>query len=185
MTHTMYLIGYPGSGKSTTLGLVAAEMGADDLEPFTNPVAHYAWYTAAGDFLDVVELGRRRAAFGGTDALGMSAGPKAIELVKGLTVHESPPAWIIGEGDRLAYRKFLDACPNLVLILLELPPEMARERSVRRAKELDVAPQAESWFRGRVTKVDNLVKAYEGSLFRVDATMTAEHNARVLADMLR
>lgn len=182
MTSTLYLIGYPASGKSTVLSLVAHAVGAYDREEFTSPIAHAAWYTADGRYLDVVELGKHRPSFSGTDALSMSAGPRAIDFVHGLATHPTaPPAWIVAEGDRLAYRRFLDACPNLHLVLLDLPADLARDRAVKRAAELGVQPQDEAWFRGRVTKTDNLVEHYHPTLHRLDATLPPETNAARIA----
>jgi hypothetical protein len=52
---------------------------------------------------------------------------------------------------------------------------------VKRAAELGIDPQDETWFRGRVTKIDNLVGYYHETIHRLDATLPPETNAARIA----
>ena len=137
-------------------------------------------------------LGRERADFGGTDALAMNINPIAIKFVRDVAAHEAcPPACdiagrpsvILGEGDRLANNTFLAACPNLTLIYLAVPIEEARHRASIRARALGKPEQSLSWWKGRVTKVRNLVASRP--TITLDGMGPAAKSAAELADLLR
>lgn len=161
----IYVIGLPGSGK-TSMVETALEMTCMPPTPVDEPVPHVRY----DDWLWV--LGRQRDAFGGTDTLSMSIQPKAISFVLGLEAiepHGLGPDVILGEGDRLANDGFFAACPNLTIIYLDTPLWLARQRMADRAESLGRKPQDATWWKGRVTKVDNLiarhrVERYDGRL---------------------
>lgn len=168
---TVYVIGVPAAGKSTALARACELLGWRPIVQMSEPVPHVVYSEA-----DVVQIGRERALMGGTDALSMSIGPKAIDFV--LT---RPAELLIGEGDRLAYDGFLDACQSvghLELVLLDLPLTVARERAIARTPKVQNA----TWVRGRVTKLDNLVarRAHR----RIDASRPPEQVAADLASLL-
>lgn len=138
-----YLIGQPGSGKSTlmraVLGpgrpLLVDKLPIEDHEPE-----------------QVAEIGRTREQFSGTDALGMAILPV---VVRTLPVLDAMGRDLVAEGDRLATPKFWDAATQqgwtVTVILLDTPDdECARRRTARGSA------QSESWVRGRVTKTANL-----------------------------
>ena len=147
--HLLYLLGGPGSGKTTVLetllGLPYNEqswVGSDD------PFAHLR--------LDaVVLLGRRRAGFGGTDTLPMNVARKAEAWIA------STPAQVVaGEGDRLAYNGFFcaarDAGYRLSVIHLDTGPDVAAQRRAARAAALGTKLQNPTWVRGRESKAAKL-----------------------------
>lgn len=142
---TVYLIGAPGSGKSTTVRLATAHW--EHLYDTKDPFAHQV-------YVEGIILGRGDAMFPGTDTLSMSVNPLAIEFMQ--RVERRSGALVVGEGDRLANRKFLSSCPGLTLIHLDVPVAVARERARLRAEEHGTRVQDESWWKGRVTKIDNL-----------------------------
>jgi shikimate kinase len=172
---TIYIIGAPGSGKSTAvkraLELVYWGQPTQRLEPI--PHVDYG----AG----CIQLGKvRDTGFSGTDALGMGINPRAIEFIK-----SRPAAVIIGEGDRLANAAFLTAADQagvLTLVWLDVAPEVARERAQQRALLLGTKEQTESWWKGRYTKTARLAGGWPH--IRIDATQPAEHVAQDLADLL-
>lgn len=173
MPDLVYLIGEPGSGKSTALELITRRLtGAVIRKPF----AHTEWWVP-GD-RRVIELGYRRPAFSGTDTLSMSVQPLVVKWLSS-TVNDA----VIGEGDRLANGKFfqavVDAGWNLTVILLDVTEEIGAARRAARALALGGEPQGDTWVRGRRTKVARL--AADWPHITVDANRDAHEVARLLA----
>ncbi|HSV39804.1 MAG TPA: P-loop-containing protein [Nocardioidaceae bacterium] len=159
----LYVIGLPGCGK-TTMVETALEITCMAPTPVLDgPVPHVRY----DDWLWVI--GKPRDDFGGTDTLSMGIQPKAIEWIANLPLNidyaepvtgyapTAVPDVLLGEGDRLANRGFFATCPNLTIIYLDTPIWLARQRMADRAEALGRKPQNESWWKGRVTKVDNLI----------------------------
>lgn len=168
---TVYLVGIPGSGKSTALRAATELLGWKALLFTRDPVPHITYDNLA------MQLGRNRADMSGTDALSMSVGPSAVQWVC-----SRPTDMLIAEGDRLAYDKFLDACVEageLELVWLDVSPSVARARALARN---DVEQNA-TWVKGRIRKVDNLVARRPHT--RVDASATPEVVAAEVARILR
>ena len=162
--HMLYLIGVPGSGKST---LAAELVRGRRRRVRTVPFAHTVYDGG------LVQLGRERAAFSGTDALSMSVQPKAqAALATGVWQR------VLGEGDRLANGSFFQAVRDigyqLDVALLDVPEELAAERRAERGSD-----QSEQWLRGRRSKVEGL---REWVTITLDGTWPVEHSAAVLAD---
>jgi hypothetical protein len=144
----LYVIGLPGSGK-TSMVEAALEMTCMPPKPMLEePVPH----TRYDDWL--WHIGKPRDAFGGTDTLSMGIQPTAIRWVGDI---DGECDVLLGEGDRLANDGFFAACPNLTIIYLDTPLWLARQRGADRAESLGRKPQDASWWKGRVTKVDNLI----------------------------
>lgn len=172
---TIYLIGAPGSGKSTALKRALEIRRWGDPVQKLAPIPHLDY--GAG----LIQLGRvRETGFSGTDALGMAINPRAIEFL------ESRPANIVlGEGDRLANSGFLSAADRtgtLTLIWLDVPPEVARQRARERALRLGTKEQTESWWKGRYTKTARLAGGWPH--IRLDGTRDPETVALDLAELL-
>lgn len=164
--HLLYLIGQPGSGKSTlAAGLVE---GLEPLSVETRPFAHTIWPGG------VAELGARREAFSGTDALSMSVQPKVVEWLE----FEAPDL-ILGEGDRLANGKFFTSARaagwNLLIVRLAVSSSIAAARRAERATALGVAPQSPSWLQGRITKAARLAEEWDEFVFELDADAPPAH----------
>lgn len=173
------IVGIPGAGKSTALAGAIELLGWQETEVRETPVPHIRYLDPAGR--TAVQIGRVRSEFGGTDALPLNVSPQACAFVA-----SAPAPLVVAEGDRLAHRSFLDAARTvgpIQLVWLDLPPVVARERSLARAAELDRLPQSVSWVKGRVTKIDNLVACYPHH--RVDATAPAPYVAAMVASYLR
>jgi hypothetical protein len=139
--HLLYIIGVPGSGKTTLAReLVLGRRRRVIKEPFAHTIYEDG----------LVQLGRDREGHGGTDALSMSVQPHVIDALE----IAGWPA-VLGEGDRLTNRAFFEAVRHvgyhLDVVLLSVPNELAAVRRVQRGSTQD-----ERWLRGRERKVDNL-----------------------------
>lgn len=101
-----------------------------------------------------VELGYRRPQFGGTDALSLGVQPKVVEWFKGIA--SSHRHLVVAEGDRLANRKFFREIQaigwELKLVYISVPELVAKNRAWKRGSRQD-----DAWYKGRITKVRNLV----------------------------
>ncbi len=139
----VYLIGEPGSGKST---LMAAFTDRYEAEARTAPFAHRVLRNADGLVIGV-ELGKRRDNFSGTDALAMNVGPKVRAWLA--EVDAAEVVCVLGEGDRLTNGRFLTECDAVVR--LDVPEAVADERRRQRGSD-----QNASWLKGRRTKLSNL-----------------------------
>lgn len=148
MKELLYVIGEPGSGKST---LVAAL--TDGYKPLERdePFAMRVYATAPRS---VCELGRRREAFGGTDALSMSVQPKVERWIR-----HTPATLVLAEGDRLANAKFFDAVLaaewKLVVARLYVKPRTAAARRQARGGGQDAR-----WVKSRQSKVERLAATF-------------------------
>lgn len=142
-----YLIGLPGAGKTSLMRSITASTTCAEMD---KPLAHLVYLDGTGAVVGM-QLGAKHPTFGGTDRLSMSVQPKAIEFVANFS-RWNPGAAIVGEGDRLATRTFLDAFGGQV-VWLDTPPALAEHR--RRARGSN---QSAAWLAGRATKISNLVK---------------------------
>lgn len=176
---TVYVIGYPGAGKSTAVKGALTALGVDAGVRHSKPFAHVRF----NDLLvgRVWCLGKQDGLFPGTDTLGMAVNPKAIEFVLAADADV-----MIGEGDRLANRKFLSACPELTVVLIDVPVDVAESRAVARAEAAGRPRQNESWWRGRCTKVDNLWgwALSEGAAVSIDGTAAPSQVASLLSTVV-
>jgi adenylate kinase family enzyme len=166
--NALYIIGEPGAGKSTlveamTHGLKPAELDV----PFA-----CRWYRG----MDLLELGKRRKDFSGTDALPMNVQPVVEQF---LAEHDNQPAFLLGEGDRLGNSKFFSFLRqigyDLRIIYLDAGGEALKRRIERGSS------QNEAWLRGRATKVKRLAMTEPGVQF-IDATGSIDLIVGALAD---
>lgn len=134
------------------------------------PIPHLLYDSGAA------QLGSARVEMGGTDSLSMSIGPKAIAWVG-----TEPVPLLLGEGDRLAYDKFLGACQKvgpLDLVWIDVPLALARARALARTDKA----QNRTWVEGRFTKVQNVVSRHFHH--RIDGTRLPSTVAAELAAII-
>ncbi len=149
MSDFLYIIGQPGSGKSTLVKHLTA--GAEPM-PAKTPLAHIMWLGSDGSI--VTEIGAEREQFRGTDALAMDAQKKALPWIA-----SRPCVYMLAEGDRLANMKFFeavrDAGYDLTVVHLNPPDDVVASRRAAREEELG-KKQNPGWVQGRITKNRNL-----------------------------
>ncbi len=167
-----YLIGDPGSGKSTLIAELTSNAYALQ---FKKPFAHVLWREGG----EAAALGPLRAGFPGTDGLSMSVQPKVLEWLEIM-----PYLNIFGEGDRLATDTFfqgvIDRGYELTVAHLNTPWEVSEERRKRRAGTLMVKAQNATWVQGRRTKVKRLAERW--ATLHLDGTRTPDILAGQLAE---
>lgn len=148
MSKSVYLIGEPGVGKTTVTSALCQNFALGDELQLLGKL----WGTellSAGE-LAGYRLGRERELFAGTDALAMSVNPDAVKWVQ-----EDPlPEIIVGEGARLANKRFLTALEEKTnfLLVLVIADNAAQRREERGSN------QNQSWVQGRLTASVNLFK---------------------------
>jgi hypothetical protein len=173
----IYVVGAPGSGKST---LMAALTAGCTRHPVDQPVPHDV--LTAGDRQPLgAELGRRRTTFSGTDALAMSVSPAAKAWV---ATH--PYGLVLAEGDRLAHMGFLtaaaDAGYRVTLVYLQADPDLVDARCAARGSTQDP-----TWRAGRATKAHRLGASASEAGYRVlllDAAAPTAENEQGLRALL-
>lgn len=145
---TVYLIGEPGSGKSTAMRAAIELCGFRETGLGSIPMLRWAEYVTH-DGIRVAQLGIPEGLFPGTDRLSMGVQPVAIDWLRSV-----PAALVLGEGDRLATDGFLRAAAevsHLTVCVMSTSPEIAAARRAMRG-----TTQSEAWVKGRRTKVERL-----------------------------
>ena len=143
----IYLIGMPGTGKSTVMReFMTTQSGDWKME---RPI----------DLLDTHINGNIRILgkyeegeiFSGTDRLSMAVAPKAIEWIS-----TQPDELIVGEGDRLNNAGFFEACgDNLTIIHLTVSDEERERRYRQRGSD-----QSEKFIQTTRTKCENILEKF-------------------------
>lgn len=160
----VYLIGQPGSGKST----VTEELfGGLPSEASDDPIAHIVYPSA-------IQLGAKRESFSGTDAFPMNIQPQVVPFMK-----DSAGQLFFAEGDRLANDKFFTSCVaagiGLRVFMLHTPNAVAAERRKARGSN-----QSTTWLKGRITKVYRLWKSWGDKAYLLDGTKSPAEIAEEL-----
>lgn len=174
MTPLLYLIGQPGSGKTTLVREALRGVTCYEAVGGVPRIVYWARGQCSG-----AQLGVARERFGGTDALAMNAQPAVVAWLLADVVNGSVgmPA-IIAEGDRLANSKFFEAVSHafaLRVVLLDTPDDVAAARRAARGSS-----QSDTWIKGRQTKVANLAAKWVAPEDRLDGRRSVEELAAQL-----
>jgi adenylate kinase family enzyme len=177
VTHRLiYVIGEPGSGKTTAVDAFCSTYVPLDID---TPVPHRAWLD--GPDLAFVTLGRHRPPFSGTDTLAMNVQPTVTTWL----THPSSPPIVLAEGDRLGNGKFFDAMltaqRDLTVVHLATDPDLAAQRRADRSARSGTV-QNPTWVAGRRTKVARLVETYD--VVRINGNRPVDEIAADLANLL-
>ena len=164
MTQAVYIIGAPGSGKST---LMARRLAGWTVGPYVRwtpkeMFGHYLYHPEHGHG---AYLGHLRADYPGTDALSLSVAPQALLWLNSLPLLGLD--WIFGEGTRLSHMGFLTALAaqtDLTVQYLQVSPEVAAARRSARGGKL-LSPQ---YCRVATTKAANAASSCGEAGIRVE-----------------
>lgn len=172
MKRFLYVIGQPGSGKTTAVDELCQPYNPVD---YPDPIPHRAWFDDTR--FKFVTLGKHKPPFSGTDTLGMAVQPSATGW---LTSAYAPPT-VVAEGDRLANSKFFntltDAGWRLTVAYIDTPDELAQQR-----RNLRGTVQNPAWVKGRITKAERLRDEHNATV--IDGTLPPRRIAQTLRDML-
>ena len=171
---TIYLIGAPGSGKTTLTEALTRNW--IEVAKHDDPVK---WREHQTPYGTAISLGWLRPTFGGTDTLG-NAAILEIEPWYPTINHDI----VYGEGDRLANRRFFDLAimyGEFHLFYLDTHPDRAAQRRKARAA-ITGKEQNPSWVKGRETKHRNLAIEYNAT-FIPDA-LTPDEGASIIREVV-
>ena len=172
----IYLVGQPGSGKSTlmaalTNGLVRVTLDAD-----REPVPHDQLVDRVTGEVVGAEIGKQRGAFSGTDALASSIIDKAVPWVQ-----TQPYDVLLAEGARLANKRFIQAAADAgYAVMLGLLDHDAQETWRKRRSKALGREQNLSWVKGRLTSSRKLAEAYP-SAFVVGGAVIPPEPGKVIS----
>lgn len=154
-THSVYIIGGAGSGKSTFIAELTEGM---TYGPFTEVHTHATEKDLGrprvlrSHYLDGgrgIYVGQRREEFPGADGLDKVISPTAEHWVQTCDL----PAFLVSEGMNLATKRFLGALrehTKLMVVHLWAEPDEIRRRFDQRG-----SAQAQTFVDGSVTRADN------------------------------
>lgn len=149
----VYLIGIPGTGKSTVMKKVMEKI-VDNRKPEwvpDRPIDLLDTHVLKGERIRVLGKYEEGETFSGTDRLSMAVAPKAIEWVQ-----TNPNEVVFGEGDRLNNKAFFESCkPNLHIIHLTVSDEERQRRYAERGSE-----QPEKFIQTCRTKCKNILDQF-------------------------
>lgn len=166
-TGATYIVGAPGSGKSTLMAQLLQGWTVGPYEKWTSRemFGHLLTTEMLGEPYTAAYLGHLRPEYPGTDALSLSVAPQAILWLEALPLLGLDH--IYGEGVRLGHFGFLSALAavtDLTVIYLEVDPEVAAQRRAERGgKQL-----SEKWCKIATSRAANVAAACREAGIRVE-----------------
>lgn len=168
------IIGEPGTGKSTIVRKIIEGM---PLLPFKEGLLRGVWSKSMN--LYVFGSYDPDEKFPGTDRLSMAVQPDASRFLE--FVRTTNPL-ILFEGDRLGNAKFLEFCQMIADVkLFHISAEPAAKNERRRFRG---DTMKESFLKGRVTKIANLITDFEHQTLRNNHPGDLEKNAVIIREAM-
>ena len=155
----VYLVGQPGSGKSTLMAELTKGFDRLPVEPPGVPVAHDRLVSRITGEVVGAEIGKRRDLFSGTDALPSSVIDKAVPWVQ-----RAPYPLLLAEGARLGNRRFIMEASQVYQVTLALLDHDEQEAWRRQRSKQIGRIQNDSWVKGRLSASRNLADQVAGRL---------------------
>ena len=188
MTSSVYIIGGPGSGKSTLMDyLLDHQLGwsvGPEVEDFHAKRNKKNLVTLRGQRLHSegkdlgVYLGVRRESFPGTDALDRVTSPTAVEWLQ----REDLPEVILGEGTTLSTKNFMTELGRQTdLMVVHL---YASEETIRHRFQLRGSNQNDNFVSGAHTRARNLATFMAGQCAEVASFNTDEWSPPEIAALI-
>ena len=153
----VYIIGLPGTGKSTLMRAILDKMSDDPKAELRKEEG--VTFHVFPDYETIVLGIYDEQVFSGTDRLSKSIGPKFREWLP--KAKDKYPGWtLLGEGERFSNNPNLDAMfeigSPMELLHTFVDEETLEER--RRARNNTQDPK---WMKGMKTRITNLCKKYD------------------------
>ena len=170
----VYLIGEPGSGKTTAARKLIEQLGA----AFAVPGPAKAMVFPETKTLVLGHYDERT--FSGTDTLSYTAADAVADFIR-TQADALGVTRIFGEGDRLANSGFLNDCAlvcDLTVACLTVSPNTAEKRRLERGSN-----QNQTWIKGRASKIRRLAAEFKAEEISADIASPAEV-AKKLAELL-
>ncbi len=148
----VYVIGEPGSGKTTLMKRVIAESGVTKEIHIDLNYSLVPYHTDINKKLKVMGKYEDDEIFGGLDKTSMAIQPQAIEWLK---KHKDSDVNITAEGDRLTTASFIEHIVeeyDATIYYLRTTPDVRQVRYKERGSN-----QNETWLNGRITKIQNIL----------------------------
>ena len=166
----IYLVGQPGSGKSTLMAALTKGLVRSPMDDPGTLVPHDVLVDRVTSSVVGAEIGKQRGAFSGTDALASSIIDKAVPWVQ-----SQPYDLLLAEGARLANKRFIQASADAgyAVMLGLLDHDAAEGWRKKRSKALG-REQNPSWVKGRLTASRRLADAYPSALVVAGAVIAPE-----------
>lgn len=163
MTQATYIVGGPGSGKST---LMREMLEGWSVGPYIRLTKRelFGHYLEHPEGIRGVYLGHLRPEYPGTDALSLSVAPQALLWLEALPLLGLD--WVAGEGTRLSHIGFLrelHKVTDLTVIHLKVEPEVAAQRRADRGGKL----LSDQFCKVATSKADNVAAACREAGIRV------------------
>lgn len=167
MTASTYIVGAPGSGKSTLMAQMLRGWEVGPYIRFTERemFGHVLTMEQLGEPFTGAYLGHLRPEYPGTDALSLSVAPHALRWLDSLPLLGLDH--IYGEGVRLSHIGFLTAlaaCTDLTVIYLQVDPEEAARRRLARGGKL----LSDQYCKIATSKANNVAAACRDAGIRVE-----------------